>query len=245
MYTDEKVLIGLSGGINSMAVLCWLKERGDIPSELHLFYSHMKEHSCDTFRFVADGIRFARKHFPNVIAKIDRHSVLAYFEKHKMIPHPARSTCSYWLKIKPMEDYCRDKGITIDLVGFVRHELRRINRMEKTKDSYRNLDKQFPIASFDDDWCFTIVKRNIGWYPSIYDIKENDKRVFKHNNCLPCKNMSTADLLAVVKYYPDHMTKADELSRRLQAYWGRNAQDYYTIFGREDYEAVPCQHCTF
>ena len=41
----QKILVGLSGGINSAAVLCHLKESGIMPSELHLFYVHFKEHS--------------------------------------------------------------------------------------------------------------------------------------------------------------------------------------------------------
>lgn len=32
-----------------------------------------------------------------------------------------------------------------------------------------------------------------GGINSIYDIKENGKRVFTHNNCLPCKNMSASN----------------------------------------------------
>lgn len=63
---NKKVLIGISAGINSAAILCHLKESGIIPSELHLFYAHFIEHSPDSFQFVADLVRFARKHFPNV-----------------------------------------------------------------------------------------------------------------------------------------------------------------------------------
>jgi tRNA(Ile)-lysidine synthase TilS/MesJ len=86
--SNEKVLIGLSGGINSMAVLCQLVESGVKPKELHLFYAHFEEHSPDTFKFVRAGIEFARKHFDNVKVKITRNSVLRYFESQKMIPHP-------------------------------------------------------------------------------------------------------------------------------------------------------------
>ena len=47
-------MIGLSGGINSMAVLCWLGElpTHKHPDELHLFYADFKEHSEDTIQFV-------------------------------------------------------------------------------------------------------------------------------------------------------------------------------------------------
>ena len=48
--SNEKVLIGLSGGINSMAVLCQLVESGVKPKELHLFYCHFEEHSPEIGR---------------------------------------------------------------------------------------------------------------------------------------------------------------------------------------------------
>lgn len=49
-FKGEKIMIGLSGGINSMAVLCWLGElpEANRPDELHLFYADFKEHSPDT-----------------------------------------------------------------------------------------------------------------------------------------------------------------------------------------------------
>lgn len=69
-YCGEKVLIGLSGGINSMAVLCDLAKSGVQPGELHLFYAHFEEHSPDTLDFVKAGFQFAKKHFNNVKTKI-------------------------------------------------------------------------------------------------------------------------------------------------------------------------------
>jgi hypothetical protein len=61
------------------------------------------------------------------------------------------------------------------------------------------------------------------------------QRVFKHNNCLPCKNMvgtltpcnATGQFEDVKKHYPDYFAAAQELSKRLTAlhgkeiYWGR------------------------
>ena len=87
-------MIGLSGGINSMAVLCWLIEQPDRPKDIHLYYAHFAEHSPDTFQFVADGIRYARKHFDKVHVKITSNSIMQYFEESKMIPHPAVSPCT-------------------------------------------------------------------------------------------------------------------------------------------------------
>lgn len=47
-FEDKNILIGLSGGINSAAVLLWLYESGVKPKSLHLFYAHFTEHSPDT-----------------------------------------------------------------------------------------------------------------------------------------------------------------------------------------------------
>ena len=60
-FHGKKVLIGLSGGINSMALLCWLGElpKELHPAELHLFYADFKEHSPDTLQFVLAGWTWA------------------------------------------------------------------------------------------------------------------------------------------------------------------------------------------
>lgn len=245
-YHGEKVMIGLSGGINSMAVLCWLIESGQKPSELHLYYAHFAEHSPDTFQFVADGIRLARKHFPKVIIKITSNFVLRFFEQQKMIPHPISSPCSRQLKIEPMEAYCFNNGIAIDLIGYIRTEAKRIKSMRESGADTLFLRKDFPIKIFSDEWCFEIVDRLVGWHPAIYDIRdENGKRVFSHNNCLPCKNMWLKALKAVNVHYPRYMTKAIALSNRLKSYWGREADAYYTEFGREDFEPGQCENCAF
>lgn len=246
-YGGEKVMVGLSGGINSMAVLCDLIESGAKPSELHLFYAHFAEHSPDTFQFVADGIRYARKHFDNVKVKITSNSILRYFKEQNLIPHPMNSPCSKNLKIIPMAVYCFENGIKYDLVGYVKHELkRRGERQQKVMQvDMFTPEKHYTIGSFTDEWCFEIVKKHIGWYPKIYDIKdENGKRIFSHNNCLPCKNMNPKDFAAVAEYYPDYYVKALQLSQELKKFWGRLEDDFYFTFeGRELGQPSTCNDC--
>lgn len=162
--------------------------------------------------------------------------------------------------------------IDVDLIGYVRTEKARMENNQGKNDMF--MSTEFPISQFNDDWCFGIVKRLLGWYPAIYDLKWNDKgfaayletvlptlpedvqarirkkigtdkRVFKHNNCLPCKNMDIDDMLAVAYFYPEYMNKATATANRLQVYWGRNADQYYTTFGREDYEGEKCELCKF
>ena len=54
----------------------------------------------------------------------------------------------------------------------------------------------------------------------------NTYRVFKHNNCLPCKNMHQWELFMIRVFYPDYYKNAMDLAERLDSYWGR--KDEYT-----------------
>ncbi len=247
-YSNKKVLIGLSGGINSMAVLCWLASYPEEfkPKELHLFYAHFKEHSPDTLPFVIAGVLYAERNFQKVIYTQTNNSVLAFFKEQKMVPHPAIAPCTRVLKIEPMMKYAKENGINIDLVGYVKEERRRIKNMHKKNPDTKNT-KGFPIAHKENEWCFQIVKKEIGWYPKIYDIKEADgSRTFHHNNCLPCKNMQTDDFDMVKKHFPEYWQKAVELSEQLQKHWGRDKIEFYTKFGRDlGQEKQPCEICAW
>lgn len=242
----KKILLGLSGGINSTAILPWMVENNIQPDELHLYYSHFVEHSPDTFKFVADGIRYARKHFKNVKVKITRNSVLKFFEQEHLIPHPMLSPCSKKLKIEPMEQYSFENWIDVDLVGYVKHELKKRakRQIEKIEVKMFEAEKQYPIGEFTDEWCFEIVEKHIGWYPLIYKIKdENGKRIFLHNNCLPCKNMSLEQMEAVKKFYPVYHKHAMQTTDKLQSYWGRSEADFYATFGRDLGQDTTCETC--
>jgi 3'-phosphoadenosine 5'-phosphosulfate sulfotransferase (PAPS reductase)/FAD synthetase len=259
-YSEEKVLIGLSGGINSQAVLCWLANYPEEykPKELHIFYAHFIEHSPDTFQFVADGIRYAREKFKKVHVRITKNSVLKFFKEQKMIPHPMSAPCTRLLKIIPMMEYAATNDIKIDLVGYVKEETRRLKNMAKKAGSelvgasvqVGDISKHFPIASKENEWCFEIVDREIGWHPQIYDLKNRKgERLFSHNNCLPCKNMQLEDFLLVKEYYPEYWKEAMRLTVELQKYWGRDKNEFYTTFGRQDFETnfqkQSCAVCAF
>jgi 3'-phosphoadenosine 5'-phosphosulfate sulfotransferase (PAPS reductase)/FAD synthetase len=248
-YSSKKVLIGLSGGINSMAVLCQLASYPNEykPKELHLFYAHFEEHSDDTLDFVFAGVEYAKSKFNNVTYKQTNNSVIDFFRQQKMIPHPIISPCTKMLKIIPMAEYAKQNSIDIDLVGYVRDEVRRIKNMWDKNPNTKNT-KAFPIADKDNQWCFDIVKKEIGFYPSIYDIKNSKgDRVFTHNNCLPCKNWNKNNFANGNKYYPHKMTKAIELQNELQQHWGRNADDIYSRWEKQDWESngQSCEYCAF
>lgn len=233
-FSENKVLIGLSGGINSAAVLVWVCDLpADYkPKELHLFYSHLKEHSPDTLQFVLDLWTYAKSKCQNVFYKQIDNSVLDFFKSENFIPHPMFSPCTNKLKIEPMNAYKREHGIDVDLIGYVREEARRIKRMQVKDKNFS--EKRFPISGWDNEFCFPYVKNAIGWYPEIYDITENKKRVFKHNNCLPCKNMNQKDFEAVEKYYPKYASEAQRLADDLHSHWGR-------VEG----QTVGCSFCEF
>lgn len=226
-FLGKKIMIGLSGGINSMAVLCWLgelpKERR--PDELHLFYADFKEHSPDTVQFVLDGYFWARGRFKKVVYTQTDNSIMEFFEDTGFIPHPTNGKCSVALKVEPMLKYAYKNNIQIDLIGYVAKEVRRANRSIKKGTNDLFFQKEFPLLGKDDNWCFDIVTRYIGWYPAIYDIKENGKRVFTHNNCLPCKNMTRKQLKSVATYYPDYYKRALKVEQETRSYFGRSRCD--------------------
>lgn len=248
--SQKKVLIGLSGGINSMALLCHIANYPEEykPKELHLFYAHFIEHSPDTEQFVLDGVKYAKTKFNTVFYTQTHNSILKFFEENKMIPHPMVSPCTRVLKIEPIMTYMALNKIDIDLVGYVRGEVRRMKNMH-AKNEKTVLTKGFPIISKDDQWCFDIVKAEIGWYPKIYTIKRRGKRVFHHNNCLPCKNMNIKDFNLVKKHYPTYWEEAMNVANNLQAYWGRSESDYKQLeqvsFGRKESLTKDCHICTF
>ena len=134
-FSGKNVGVGLSGGINSAAVLCWL---ADLPAErrpakVALVYCHFREHSPDTARFVFDLVRFARSAFENVILRVYRGSILDYFENERFIPHPRFSPCTQDLKLARIADFYIANGVTIDLIGYVRTERNRIRRQGKAR----------------------------------------------------------------------------------------------------------------
>lgn len=240
--SEKRVMVSLSGGINSAAVLCYLASKFPPefrPKKIWVFYAHLKEHSPGTLRFVRDLIRYARLHF-EVETGFHFGSVIEFFWGEKFIPHPILSPCSEHLKQIPMQRFYEANNIEVDLIGYVRHERRRIRRqIEKGVEG-----KLYPIAHLTDEDCFELVKQEIGWYPEIYDIREGGKRIFLHNNCLPCKNFQ-GSLMAdgthsegysdVKKYYPVYFEKARQLAEELDGYWGRES----------DLAGGHCKFCEF
>jgi hypothetical protein len=229
--SSTKVMVGLSGGINSMSALVYLAEeypQARRPRELYLYYAHLAEHSPGTWEFVQAGLGYAESHFDQVTAKVvDMGSVVDYFDRRGFIPHPMLSPCSERLKFGPMQKWAAELGVELDIVGYIRTERRRMTLQQKRGVK----DKFYAISHLSEEDCFALVDRSIGWHPAIYDIYEDGKRVFKHNNCLPCKNMlgalngcgGTRDFLYVQKYYPANYERARALAEKVHGYWGRES----------------------
>ena len=233
-FSDERPIIGLSGGINSAALLCYLATEhpvGKRPATLLLYYAHLAEHSPDTFAFVKACVRYARRHF-DARFRMHRTSMVDWIRRNNMIPHPTVSPCTYDLKIEPMEAWAAEMGATCDLIGYVRHERRRIKRQLR-----RDVEgKRYPIAHLSESDCMHLVKREIGWYPAIYDIKDRrGNRVFTHNNCLYCKNMTDTQRENVQRYYPDYAERSEQVASEVGTYWGRASE----------YAGDACTVCAF
>jgi 3'-phosphoadenosine 5'-phosphosulfate sulfotransferase (PAPS reductase)/FAD synthetase len=256
-YSDDRVMVGLSGGINSMAALCYLATMvEDRPDEIYLYYAHFDEHSPDTERFVLAGVEYAKKHFNKVVYEQSQNSILSFFKEQKMIPQPKVTPCTRMLKIAPMVEFMKRHKIDKDIVGYVRHEWSRINR--QIDRGVQN--KDYLIRHLSDEDCFSLVKKEIGWYPEIYRLRWDDLRikeallndghllhpnqyrtikeysdqgynfrrksyrVFKHNNCLPCKNMHQWELYLIKIFYPNYYDRAIRLAKEMGSYWGRQEE---------------------
>ncbi len=255
-YSDGRNMIGISGGINSAAALIYLSEFvEDKPDEIYLYYAHLKEHSPDTEKFVLELVEYAKKHFKNVVFESSINSMLEYCENDfHGIPQPKITPCTKFLKLIHMNKFMAKHNIDRDIVGYVRHEFRRIQRQidrgVKKKD--------YLIRHLSDEDCFSIVEKYFGWYPAIYNIKWTDKkigeslekwghelhptqrktiqkyhsqgfnnmrksyRVFKHNNCLICKNMHQWEIFMIRIFYPDYYNRAMTTAKKLNSYWGRS-----------------------
>jgi 3'-phosphoadenosine 5'-phosphosulfate sulfotransferase (PAPS reductase)/FAD synthetase len=258
IYEGKRVMIGLSGGINSAAALCYLnKFVEDKPKELYLYYAHFDEHSEETAKFVHEQVAYAEQNFDKVHYEQSNNSLLEHMESVNTIYSPKLNGCTMKLKVFPMIKFMKKHEIDIDIVGYVRSEYKRIQRQVALKVK----NKQYLISHLSNEDCFSLVEKEIGWYPSIYNIKWTDeriipyldryatpdvihpqqaaiirkyanrgygwgkaKRVFKHNNCLPCKNMHQWELFMVRIFFPDHHAKAMALAADLGRYWGRPEQ---------------------
>ena len=226
-FTGQKIMLGLSGGINSGAILCWLASnypKNYLPHELHLFYAHFEEHSDDTYDFVKALVAYAKGKLPSevdIIFETTWNSVNTFFGQQRMIPHPTNSMCSIQLKIEPMFNYMKKYDIEFDLVGYVRHEKGRLDR-QQSYDNEQSKSKVYPITSMSDADCLSLCEKEIGWVPEIYKIKYSDgSRVFKHNNCLPCKNMHDYQMKEVKMHFPEKYNRALQTAKDMGQHWGR------------------------
>jgi len=186
-YADKKVMIGLSGGINSAAVLLYLIHhvpKDEWPKVLHLYYAHFDEHSDDTMDFVMALVQYAEKYM-NVDFTVTYNSVNKHFVEQGMIPHPTLATCTGMLKIFPMAEYMAENEIEVDLVGYVREDKSRIKRQNKYMKSKGKVNKQHPIKHLSDEDCFSLVERHMGSkiIPDIYKIKWTDSRIIPFLKC--------------------------------------------------------------
>jgi hypothetical protein len=250
--SEKVVFIGLSGGINSAAVLAYI---GSVypeqyrPKKVYAFYSHLIEHSEGTLSFVRECVRYGKRAFKEFSIKVSVGSVNDLFRKQGFIPHPTLSPCTEKLKIIPMMRYKATIEYDIDLVGFVASEKRRIKRQQEKAENPEKII--YPISMYTDEECIELVSRVIGKYPKIYDIKdERGKRVFKHNNCLPCKNMegniymtgeATKQYEDVKTHYPQRYNDAvkviEDIRERKgkEVYWGRKKKEDKVGEGCKEY----------
>lgn len=243
--SGERPMIGLSGGINSAALLVYVLSvmpEALRPRELYLYHADLVEHSDDTLAFVADCHAWARRRFRErgldpAAVRFGMHTdtAVGLFERDAFIPHPTLSPCTERLKLKPMRawaDRQREaegasaedptRGPSCDLIGYVLDEEGREVRSSNKAWSCSRGPNLFPIRHLTDADCFALVDEHVGWHPAIYDVlREDGRRAFPRNNCLPCKNMHPRQLDLVRLHHPAKAARADAMAERTGLYWGR------------------------
>lgn len=125
--------------------------------------------------------------------------------------------------MKPAREYFEQHELDIELIGYVDTDTIRRGKKSRFERLSEQPQKRFPILSWSKQDCLDYVRDTIGWYPAIYNIKdEKGKEVFSHNNCLPCKNMTPKQLVSVAKHYPEYAREAQKTVNAIPgAYWGR------------------------
>jgi 3'-phosphoadenosine 5'-phosphosulfate sulfotransferase (PAPS reductase)/FAD synthetase len=179
--------------------------------------------------FVLDGVKYAYNKFNNekyrIFVKITHQSMREFCLDNKMIPHPTNSACSRLMKREPMYNYFTENNLDVDLVGYVREEAQKRVLRARSYNNDQSKNKSYPITTLTDKDCEFICEREIGWIPEIYKIKNNEgKRIFKHNNCLPCKNMHDKEMKEVKKHYPGYYENALSLAKEMGQHWGRKEE---------------------
>jgi 3'-phosphoadenosine 5'-phosphosulfate sulfotransferase (PAPS reductase)/FAD synthetase len=192
-----KQIVLYSMGICSAYIACRLKDEGHDPFCL---FSDTKREDEDTYRF---GHEVARRWNLNVVEASDGRDLWDVFIAQRMIPARQISMCSIRMKIKPSQKWLEEcKGSGWVHYGY---DLDEEERAERTRKNWKfeHLSPSFPLIEWgiSKAQCFGYFNAHNVKTPRIYER-------FQNANCLPFKNFSVKDWIALGYHYPDKFNEA-------------------------------------
>jgi exonuclease VII large subunit len=121
---------------------------------------------------------------------------------------------------------------------------KKIQKLSSTQISTQLLFSKINMANQKVDFAFdrlkSITERRL---KENFSKLENLSKLLKTNNYHEVLKRGFA---LVKKHYPEYWQKAQDLAERLDLYWGRSEQDFYTTFGRKyQQDGQTCSVCAF
>ena len=220
-----RTYVNYSMGVCSAYIACRLADEGHNP--LCVFSDTKREHA-DMYRF---GYEVAKRWGLQLVDASDGRDLWEYFEQQKMIPARQFAACSIALKIKPSQRFY--KGAEPGRIAYG-YDVGEEDRAERTRSRW-GLPNHEPFFPLIDDWQVSkaecmgyFIKHGIA-IPAMY-------AHFPNANCMPCKNYSRADWVALRFFYPDYFQAAREFENRTGLRW---MQDGTTLDEIEAEAATP------
>jgi hypothetical protein len=180
-----------SMGVCSAYIACVLKDEGRDPICL---FSDTKREDEDTYRF---GHEVAERWGLNIVEASDGRDLWDVFQQRNMIPARQIAMCSITMKVKPSQAWlekCEGPGWV-----YYGYDLDEEERAERTR-------ARWPYAHLSPS--FLMIERGIskaqafGYFNAHNVTPPRMYHHFQNANCLPCKNFSVKDWIALGYHYP-------------------------------------------
>jgi hypothetical protein len=192
---EDKKYLSFGGGVNSVALLLFLKERGES------FEAVFADHGCDwpeTYEYVNTLIR---KGYPITILKTRRNglNIYDYCLKYKVIPSVRFRWCTEHWKVRPLREYY--DGPAYDLIG--------IDAGESHRAKYRETDNKV-VADYP------LVRLGIDRKGCVDVIKKHGLKVPQKSGCFFCFYQRPDQFRSLRDLHPDlfcKVLKLDEMCR--------------------------------
>lgn len=175
-----KSYISLGGGVDSTALLLWLRDQGINPEPIFVDHGGDYPHTYQYIEYLQG------KGFEITILKPEI-SILDYCERDHVFPMRRWRWCTDRFKLTPMRKYMKTPAICY--IGISAYEKRRIARFSACKSGVFNA---FPLS------CVNLSREDL-----IAFISTHGLAVPKKSGCFICPMASKKEISAMKREHPD------------------------------------------